>query len=120
MATELALASALETGTTESVDSKRVLWQQRITAWQASGLSQKAWCEREQIPLSSLGYWRKRLRNDESGSDESASPRFIPVSLTESASPVTIRMGGSMTIEISAGIDRGLLRDLLSVLRTEA
>jgi hypothetical protein len=46
---------------------KRELWQQRIQDWKASGLSQKAWCQREQLPLSSLGYWRRRLRAEESG-----------------------------------------------------
>lgn len=119
MATELALARAPDTKTAEPGVSKRAVWQQRISAWQASGLSQKAWCEREQIPLSSLGYWRKRLRESESPSDEQLAPRFIPVSLTGSSAPVTIRLGGSVTIEIAAGIDRGLLQDLLWALRAE-
>ena len=34
-----------------------------IESWQQSGLSQKAWCERNSIPYSSFHYWYRRFRN---------------------------------------------------------
>lgn len=98
---------------------KRELWQRRIEDWKASGLSQKAWCQREQLPLSSLGYWRKRLRAEESG-DVHETPRLIPVSLIQPGSPLTIRLGRQVIIEVGASVDRGLLGDLIAVLRTDS
>ena len=40
---------------------KRHYWQQHIDAWQRSGLSQKAYCQREALAVSNFGYWRRRL-----------------------------------------------------------
>lgn len=39
-------------------------WQQLIEAWQASGLSQPAFCRTHAIALSTFRYWRRRLRDD--------------------------------------------------------
>ncbi len=97
---------------------KRELWQRRIEDWKASGLSQKAWCQREQLPLSSLGYWRKRLRAEESG-DVHETPRLIPVSLIQPSSPLTIRLGRQVIIDVGASVDRGLLGDLIAVLHEQ-
>jgi hypothetical protein len=36
-------------------------WTQRIEARRASGLSIRAWCQREGISEASFFYWRKRL-----------------------------------------------------------
>ena len=33
-----------------------------ILRWQQSGLSQKAWCEKNKIPYSTFHYWYKRFR----------------------------------------------------------
>ena len=33
-----------------------------IRRWQQSGLSQKAWCEKNKIPYSTFHYWYKRFR----------------------------------------------------------
>ena len=97
---------------------KRELWEQRIENWKASGLSQKAWCQREQLPLSSLGYWRKRLRS-EASDDAHETPRLIPVSLTQPGSALTIRLGRQVTIQVGASVDRGLLGDLIAALRSD-
>lgn len=34
-----------------------------IVQWQQSGLSQKAWCEQNDIAYSSFHYWYRRFRN---------------------------------------------------------
>ncbi|WP_422475236.1 IS66 family insertion sequence element accessory protein TnpA [Endozoicomonas sp. ALB032] len=36
-------------------------WQERIQAWQASGLSQNAWCKQHDIRVSKFGYWKRKL-----------------------------------------------------------
>jgi hypothetical protein len=44
-------------------DSKQ-LWAERIAAWKASGLKQRAFCERESLPYRSFLWWRRQLRSD--------------------------------------------------------
>ena len=44
-------------------DEKLALWSERIHDFQTSGQSCKAWCQENQIPVSTMGYWMRRLRN---------------------------------------------------------
>ncbi|WP_419628885.1 IS66 family insertion sequence element accessory protein TnpA, partial [Thiolapillus sp.] len=32
-------------------------WQSHIAAWQQSGLTQKAYCEQQELRYSTFGYW---------------------------------------------------------------
>jgi transposase-like protein len=55
---------------------------QAIELWQESGLSQTAFCSRENLRLPSFGYWLRKYRNEKksfSGSNEAES--FIPVNV---------------------------------------
>lgn len=100
--------------------SKHNLWQQRITACEASGLSHKAWCQREGVPLSGLYYWRKKFRrvmNSERHRTTKSNHRFVPITITTSTPAMILRMGSSLCIDIAPDIERSLLKDLLSVLR---
>lgn len=114
------IETAPGTISSRSTQSKRTLWRERIASWRRSGLSQKTWCEREQVAVSSLGYWIKKLRGTVTPDNTpEIVPRFIPVALTKSNS-VTIRIDNAMTIDIDSSIDRSLLKDLLEALRTTA
>lgn len=44
-------------------DKKLALWSERIHDFQTSGQSCKAWCQENQIPVSTMRYWMRRLRN---------------------------------------------------------
>ncbi len=120
MVTQEALIMETQTATIpfEPAQSKSALWQQRIAAWHNSGLSQKAWCQREQVPLSSLGYWRKKLHGPaRRNSTTESGQRFIPVALTRSSAAMTLRVGNTLSIEVAPDIERSLLKDLLGWLR---
>jgi hypothetical protein len=41
--------------------NKAKFWQDHITAWQSSGLSQVAYCKQHEIKLHNFTYWRNRL-----------------------------------------------------------
>jgi len=101
----------------QRLKSKAMLWQERIEVWQASGESQRAWCEREGVPLSSMRYWRKKL----SGCSvpavvPSSTSRLIPVSLARATTALTINAGG-VSIEVAADVDRDLLKAVLRILQ---
>ena len=57
-----------------------------ISSWKQSNLSQKAWCEQNQIRYHVFHYWYKRYRNKQSGSPEAS---FIPLTVKPSFSNAT-------------------------------
>jgi hypothetical protein len=44
-----------------STINKSQFWQDHITAWQSSGLSQAAYCKQHEIKFHNFAYWRNRL-----------------------------------------------------------
>lgn len=111
------METQMETHPFKPVQSKSALWQQRLAAWHNSGLSQKVWCQREQVPLSSLQYWRRKLRGPAKHSATESGQRFIPVAVTTSSAAMTLRVGSTLSIEIAPDIERSLLKDVLGLLR---
>ena len=43
-------------------DKKRTLWQSHIESWQASKLTQAAYCKQSDINLATFTYWRTKLK----------------------------------------------------------
>ncbi|WKY46609.1 hypothetical protein Q5O24_07465 [Eubacteriaceae bacterium ES3] len=39
----------------------RILWEERIKAQLASGLTQRQWCEKNNLALSAFRYWKLRI-----------------------------------------------------------
>jgi hypothetical protein len=52
------------------------IWQQRITDWQASGLSGMAYCKQQSLTYCRFVYWRKKLTHSEPELNEVASSGF--------------------------------------------
>jgi hypothetical protein len=57
-----------------------------ISSWKQSGLSQKAYCEQNQIRYHVFHYWYKRYRDEQLNSSE---PTFIPLNVKPSLSDAT-------------------------------
>lgn len=45
--------------------SSREKWQERVRAWQASGLSRAQFAQREKVHPATLSWWRWKLASDE-------------------------------------------------------
>jgi hypothetical protein len=58
-------------------ESRIRFWAEHIEVWKSSGLSQRRYCEREGIAVSTLQWWSRRLR--EHGHGDTA--QFVPVSV---------------------------------------
>jgi len=89
---------------------KRHYWQQHIDAWQRSGLSQKAYCQREALAVSNFGYWRRRL------SGGTPDTRFIPLGVAPVSSVTRIHLPDGILIEVPTGS----LATVLSVIQRAA
>lgn len=42
-------------------DEKLALWKERLQAFHASGQTCREWCQKHQIPISTMTYWNRRL-----------------------------------------------------------
>lgn len=106
---------------TESAEATRArdreqIWREVMERWRESGLSQQAFCEQEQIKLTTFGYWRRELKRRD-GQDAPAmaldarpsakttdssrkkpAPLFVPVEINESQS------GSACEIVLSDGL----------------
>ena len=57
--------------------TKNALWAGRIQNFYSSGLSRKAWCQTNNVPLSTLSYWIRKLAKG-SGEQQQDHELFLP------------------------------------------
>ena len=96
---------------------KLTYWSQHREAWQASDLTQQAYCEREGLSFASFGYWTKHiLRAQRADAGDSTVPsitlvRAIPSALiTES---IELRSPNGWQVRLPSGINYASLAQLL-------
>lgn len=66
----------MEPRSTSRSNVKKVYWQQQIRNWKASGFSQKQFCRRQSLALSTFSYWKRRIRIP-----EIETVKFYPLSI---------------------------------------
>lgn len=80
-----------------STVSKRTYWQAHIDQWSKSDVSQKAYCQANDLSVATFGYWRKKL------STKKPSSNLIPMTVS---APTTVRVrlawGAELEVPISA------------------
>ncbi len=96
----------------KSNPEKANYWRQQIETFKTSGLSRVAYCEKNQIKLSTLDYWRQKLSNPE----EKNGLNWIPVKIAKDSSPGIDLHVGRITIAVKPGFDRTLLVELLQTI----
>jgi hypothetical protein len=94
-------------------------WRERVTAWRQSGLSARAFAQREGIGVSSLFNWARRLEM------KNEAPRIIqlvpkpPHPSVRESHGITVRIGDA-AIEVRQTFDRAALADIVRVLKETA
>ncbi len=76
--------------------SKRVLWRDRGSAFEHSGLHRRVWCERHGFKVSTLDHWRQQF-----GAVGEVKQRLIPIRVN---APVAASPVGEIKIDICSGI----------------
>ena len=103
----------------EQLEQKRSYWKQQIEQWQQSGLSQAEYCRRNNLKHHQLVYWKRRCLKTET------EVSFVPVQLealldipapADQAS-LTVIIDNPFKVEIAAGFDPQLLRQVVTALR---
>jgi len=96
---------------------RRSEWERLISEYHASGMTINAWCTQNGIKKNTFYNWRKLLS---SSPVQQSAPQWLAVAPSDALSAshsVTLRVG-KVSLEVSAGFDSHLLRDVLSVLES--
>ncbi len=73
--------------------------QQHVLAWQASGLSKKAYCQQEGIKIATFYYWLERNNKaDPAPGNIRLSSAFLPARLAPANGSVTVQLPGEILI----------------------
>ena len=103
----------------EQLEKKRIYWKKHLEIWQETGLTQAEYCRRNNLKQHQLVYWKKRFSKTET--DVS----FVPLKLEDlldlparqDQASLILVINNQFKIEIKAGFDAQLLRQLIFVLR---
>ena len=92
-------------------------WFDRIEAWKQSGLTQKAFCEQQQLGLGSFQRWR-RIFMREVLPEASSAVSLLPVKVRVApASSLALVIDDHLRIEIPAGFDPVILQQVVQALQ---
>lgn len=107
-------------GRASKKSTKQEYWQQHITAWRSSGLSQRQYCAREGLAVQTFGYWQRKLKQ------ETSRPIFYPLTvpaacavpkeMTEGSGLQVVLCGQRFRIAIDHNFDGETLRQLITAL----
>lgn len=110
-------------------EEKAKLWADRIQQYKTSGQTCKQWCAENDIPLSTMGYWTRRLAKEDPASEPEQDLVFARLPseqeaarklLSEETAPVRIFVSDSIRIEISDSCRPELMESILGFLQCHA
>ncbi len=103
----------------EQLEQKRSYWKQHIDSWQQTGLTQAEYCRKHNLKHHQLVYWRKRFLKTET--DVSFVPikleDLLDLSARQHRASLILVINNQFKIEIKAGFDAQLLRQVIIALR---
>ena len=114
---------------TMNKEEKAKLWADRIQQYKTSGQTCKQWCAENDIPLSTMGYWTRRLAKEDPASEPEQDLVFARLPseqeaarklLSEETAPVRIFVSDSIRIEISDSCRPELMESILGFLQRHA
>lgn len=93
-------------------------WRKCIADYRSSGLTANAWCEKNKKSRHALYYWITKFNKAESNDEAKQQWVSIPVRDQVVNHPsITLKID-SISIEVSAGFDKNVLMDVLSVVQS--
>ena len=92
---------------------------QLAVEYEASGLSQKEFCQQRELSLKALERYLTRYRKQKcQGTEPHKSQRFVAVEVARPhcGSELTVLLASGLRVEVNPGFDAGTLRQLIAVL----
>ena len=75
--------------------SKLSYWQNHISCWRHSGLSQAQYCTKKMLALSTFSYWKRKLAQP-----EKVSPEFYPLTVQDNQTVVDVAADSGLQVVI--------------------
>jgi len=91
--------------------TRRKEWEERLKGWKDSGLSQKAYCEREGISFTSLRYWSAQVFRE-----QKAELTLVSVRMPEGVGDLVIRGPRGWQCVFPAGTPASWVAEVLRAL----
>ena len=87
-----------------------------IDRWKQSGLSQKSFCQKEQIPYHKFYYWLRRSRHKKQDTKETANAGFVKLKIKEPVtfSSIEVHLPHGTRLFFHAPVSAEYLKTLLS------
>ena len=87
------------------------LWNTRISAWEQSGISQRKYCNQENISYPAFQYWRKRIRIK--------SGQFVELKVDSviDKEPITINLSNGICLAVNDATNLKTVKDLVRELK---
>lgn len=102
--------------------TKCEIWKERIVDYRSSNLKAQEWCDKNNLPISSLRYWVFRF-NKEAKNPDNLVNEFVPVAtpgiMINSTAPIVIRFG-NVSVDVYDGCHPDTLHNVLEALGTYA
>ncbi|MDQ1815791.1 hypothetical protein RBA41_21070 [Massilia sp. CCM 9210] len=89
---------------------RETVWQERVTQWQRSGLSQRAYAMEQGFPVRQVGYWVRRLAKPQ------VVPALLPVRLAPmvpAVATISLRSERGWTLALPSEVPASWLAELL-------
>lgn len=100
-----------------TLNERDLLWNERIEAFEASGLNGAQWYRSQEIPVKQFRYWHKKLRRRAAAqTQEPKRNRWTAVSQETTADAPLLLVCGSVKIEVRQPFNPELLQAVLKVL----
>lgn len=101
------------------LDENKEIWLKRVEEYRSSGLSQKIWCEENDVKPTSLRYWIMKLNKSQSVTKLNDSPiEFARVLITEDQSfPAIVLEIKDIKLSVTNNYDEILLLKVINTLR---
>jgi len=77
--------------------NRQRFWHDHITAWQASDLTQKTYCQAQNLRYASFGYWVRKLRERSQDQSRQGSG-FVPMTLSPTAEGLVLAVPNGLEI----------------------
>jgi hypothetical protein len=98
--------------TQDKITQKQMCWYNHIEQWSQSGLSQAAYCRKNNLKIKSFTYFKSRLNK------KNLPVQFlqIPIEQLQAPSFIKLNLGSSFQVEIPDGFSQSTLTQVLQVL----
>ena len=98
-------------------EERRILWEERLAEYEASGQGPVAWCNENSIKENQFYYWRRKLRGTRVEKGQPIKRLNIDVEPTSAKASIAVHIDQE-TVEINKGFDQNLFREIVQILQT--